>query len=119
SIDRTMSAATKNPDKFKHHQSLADRSDNALSKSYGKEVGSTLGVIGGGLLGNLIGRRIPKKNTGILQQAGGTLGGALAGGSTGHVLGSNRDEKRTGFNHEDVLAPYEIADRINNREKFR
>lgn len=119
SIDRTKSVAMQDPNKFKDFQSLSAESNKALGKSHGKELGATLGTIGGAGLGLLAGRRLPKNNKGILQQVSGALTGGAVGGVTAGALGSMRDEKRTGFNHEDILSPYEIADRITNQKKFR
>lgn len=119
SIDRTRAVASQNPDQFKHFQSLSGQSQKALGKSHDKEVGSLLGAVGGAGLGLLAGRKLPKRNTGLLQRIGSGVVGGVTGGVTGGVVGSARDEKKTGFNHEDVLAPHQIADRMTNRQKFR
>lgn len=119
SINRTMDVANKNPEGFKKNQALSAQSENALGQSHGKEIGSVLGAAAGGTLGLLAGKRMPKKTTGLLQQVGGAAAGGAIGGISGGAIGSNRDEKRTGFNHEDVMKPYEIADRMKNQQKFR
>lgn len=119
SIDRTRATAAQNPTNFKNFHRLSTNSERALNQSHGKEVGTTLGAVGGAGLGLLLGKKLPKNNSGLLQKTIGASTGALAGGATGNILGANRDEKRTGYNHEDVLAPYQIADRIENRQNFR
>lgn len=120
SIDRTRSIANEQPDAFKKYQRISGDSEQALSQVHGKE----LGTLGGGLLGAGLGavvggKKLPKKNTGLLQKGlGGVVGGAL-GGITGNLIGSARDEKKTGYNHEDILKPYEIADRVNRQSKLK
>lgn len=119
SINRTMAAAEKDPDQFRNFQSLSQDSEKALNQSHGKETGSFLGGLGGSILGVAAGRRLPKNTKGILQQTAGGLAGGLTGSAVGSAVGSNRDEKRTGFNHEDVMKPYDIATRMNNQQNFR
>jgi hypothetical protein len=119
SIDRTRTIANTNPEQFKEFRGLANQSEKALSQTHGKEVGTVLGGLGGAGLGLLAGRRLPKNSTGLLQQVGGSILGGTVGGLTGSAVGANRDEKRTGFNHEDILKPYEIADRMQNQKKFQ
>lgn len=119
SIDRIKKQIDTDPEQFKHFQGLSSQSDKALGKSHGKELGATLGAIGGAGLGLLAGKRLPRRNTGLLQRGGGALLGGVAGGATLGSIGSARDEKRTGFNHEDILKPYEIADRMQNQRKFK
>lgn len=119
SIDRTYRAAEKSPDEFKKFHNLSAESQNALGQSHGKETGAVLGSIAGGALGLLGGKKIPKNTKGILQQVGGAVTGGALGGVAGGAIGSNRDEKRTGFNHEDVMKPYEIATRMSNQKQFR
>lgn len=119
SIDRTLQAAKSNPDKFNEFKGLSQQSENALGQSHSKEIGATLGAAAGGALGLLGGKKLPKNTKGLLQQVGGAVTGGAIGGVAGGAIGSARDEKRTGFNHEDVMKPYEIATRMNNQQKFK
>lgn len=115
SIDRTMEAATNNPSDFQNFNNLSTQSNKALDNAYAKETGIGLGGLAGGALGFLGASKLPKNTKGILQKTIGTGLGALSGGAIGGSIGSNIDEKKTGYNHEDILQPYEIADRINLR----
>lgn len=119
SIDRTRRAAQQSPEEFNKFHNLSAQSENALGQSHGREAGATVGALAGGALGLLGGRRLPKNTKGLLQQAGGAAAGGAIGGITGGAIGSSRDEKRTGFNHEDVMKPYEIATRMSNQQQFR
>ena len=118
SVDRTRAAAQLNPNEFKTMDSLSTQSERALDRSHGKEFGAGIGAVAGAGLGLLAGKKLPKRNTGLLQQIGGSAVGGGVGGVVGGSIGSFRDEKKTGYHHEDVLAPYEIADKISTRKNF-
>lgn len=118
SINRTKQVAMKNPEQFQELQQLSAKSDGALAKANLKEGGIALGGIAGAGLGLALGKRLPKKTNGYLQRGVSTVLGGAAGGTVGGAIGSMKDEQRTGFNHEDVLKPYEIADRITNQKKW-
>lgn len=115
-IDRTIQVADENPDDFQRSHELSNQSTSALKRAYGRETGIGLGGLVGATLGFLAGRKMPKNTKGITQKTLGTTMGALGGAGLGGTIGSHRDEKKTGFNHEDVLQPYEIADRITMRK---
>lgn len=118
SIDRTQSVASLAPQSFDRYSKLSTDSTNALNNSHGRELGATVGGLAGAGIGLLAGKHLPKRSTGILQRVGGSAIGGVAGALSGGILGSNRDEKRTGFNHEDVLKPYEVANKIQSQAKF-
>lgn len=116
SIDRTRRVAENAPDEFSRLKNDSGTAKAVLDNTHGREVGTALGGLAGAGLGLLAGRKAPRRATGILQQVGGSALGALGGGTIGRAIGTKRDENKTGFDHEDILKPYEIADRLENQQ---
>lgn len=117
SIDRTRLVAEADPDNFNKHLTLSRQSQEELGNSHGKEIGAVGGGLAGLAGGYALGSMVPRKTKGILQKGLGSVAGWAAGTNIGRRFGEDYDEKKTGFNHEDLLTPYQIADRMQQRSR--
>lgn len=109
SIESTMETASKDPEQFNQMADLSNRSQAALDKN----KSDLIGTVGGGALGGLGGFLLGKSPVGrAVSGLSGVLGGSLAG----RALGRHAEEYQTGYAHNDVLRPYQVADRLNRRQ---
>jgi hypothetical protein len=108
SIANAMAVEAKDPARFSGIADNSGRAQEALNHSLAPTFARIFGGLGGGVLGASLGKS-PLKRVGL------GLLGAGVGSQAGQSIGRSINEKKTGYQYNDVLKPYEVAARTDRQ----